>query len=105
MVTATKVKKKSANIDSNGVEGTGDGIAGVAVARDSLVCGMKDSKDLVTKRRGYDDTVTVGLQDGPVYVERVTICPECWNIIVRGTAMVGSDAVSVACSPDMTMMY
>ena len=29
-MTATRVKKKSANIDSNGVEGAGDGIAGVA---------------------------------------------------------------------------
>ena len=29
-MTATRVKKKSANIDSIGVEGTGDRIAGVA---------------------------------------------------------------------------
>ena len=29
----------------------------------SLVCGMNDSKDLVTERRGYDNTVTV--QDDP----------------------------------------
>ena len=32
---------------------------------------------------------TVAVQDDPVcYVERVTICPECGDIIVRGTAIV-----------------
>ena len=52
-----------------------------------MVCGMKDSKALVTERRGYDNTVTV--QDDPVcYDERVTICPECGDIIVRGTAII-----------------
>ena len=55
--------------------------------RYSLVCGMKDSKDLVTERRGYDNTVTV--QNDPVcYVERLTICPACGDIIVRGTAII-----------------
>ena len=64
---------------------------------------------------------TVRVQDDPVcYGERVTICPECGDVIVRGTAiiwkallnsvqewshMVGSDAVSVAMrSHDMAMM-
>ena len=43
----------------------------IDLACDSM-CGMEDSKDLVTERRGYDNTVTV--QDDPVcYVERVTI--------------------------------
>ena len=38
------------------------------------MCGVEDSKDLVTERLGYDNTVTV--QDDLVcYVERVTICP------------------------------
>ena len=52
----------------------------------TILSGMKDSKDLVTERREYDNTVTV--QDYPVcYVERVTICPECGDIIVRSTAI------------------
>ena len=48
---------------------------------------MKDAKDLVTERCGYDNTVTV--QYDPIcYVERVTICPECGDIIVRDTAII-----------------
>ena len=48
---------------------------------------MKDSKDLVTERREYDNTITV--QYDPVcYVERFTICPECGDIIVRGMVII-----------------
>ena len=48
---------------------------------------MKDAKDLVTERWGYDNTVTV--QYDPVrYVERVMICPECGDIIVRSTVII-----------------
>ena len=36
---------------------------------------------------GYHNTVTV--QDDPVfYVERVTICPDCGDIVVRGMVII-----------------
>ena len=68
-------------------------------ARDSMDdtpwgCGMEYLKDLVTERRGYDNMVTEQV-DPVCYVERVTICPECGDIIVHGTAIIMAEMAVV----------
>ena len=48
---------------------------------------MEDSEDLVKERRGTTTRSRYKLTPA-CYVERVTIRPECGDIIVRGTATI-----------------